>query len=119
MRITQCVSYRFAMPKAPEQPQVWEHADDLREIRGGMSVDAAARRVGVVRQTWSGWEDGVTPRYDHLVAIVEAFGCPAEKVGLVAPRGYELVPAEWIRSQHDDLKHMLQLIHDQLGIIQP
>lgn len=106
------------MPTAPEQSQVWPHADDLREIRGGMSVDAAARRVGVVRQTWSGWEDGTTPRYDHLMAIADAFGCPPEKIGLKPPKGYELVPAAWIREQHDELMRALRLIHDQLGIIE-
>lgn len=88
------------MAQVEQQP--WPHAKALREIRGPRSVDKAARMVDVTRQTWAAWEAGrQVPSHDRLRAIVEAFECPPELVGYEAPRGWDLVPGEWIRQQHE------------------
>lgn len=103
----------------PETEQkAWPYGDNLRELRGSLSAEKAARKVGVLRQTWAGWESGDSvPREENLKAIVEEFGCPPEFVGYQPPRGWELVPAPWIRQQHDEVMQSLRLIHDHLGIL--
>ena len=106
----------------PDMPnveqQAWPHAAALRELRGHLSVESAARKIDVTRQSWASWEAGrQVPSYDNLRAIVEAFNCPPELVGYEPPRGYELVPAQWIREQNAEILRSLQLIHDQLGIV--
>lgn len=90
-----------------EQPP-WPHADDLRKIRGTLSVEKAAREVGVGRQAWVAWEKGdSTPRYDNLKSIVEAFNCPPEMVGFQAPNGWDLVPADWVQAQFAEIQAKL------------
>lgn len=101
---------------AQVEQQAWPHAGALREIRGPRSVDKASRMVDVTRQTWAAWEAGrQVPSHDSLRAIVEAFGCPPEFVGYEPPRGWELVPAEWIRQQHDETMALLRSIATHVG----
>ena len=50
------------------------------------------------------------PSHDNLRAIVEAFDCPASFVGYEPPRGWELVPSDWIRDIAADLDGRLARI---------
>lgn len=97
------------MESLTKQP-AWPHATDLREVRGPLSVEKAAAKVGVSRQTWVAWEGGREPQYDNLRAIVEAFDCPPTKVGYEAPAGWELVPSEWIAQRADRLEAKLDAL---------
>jgi len=94
-----------------ELPDYWPYGEQLRAIRGPLSVERASRKVGVDRQTWTAWEKrGVRPRYESLHAIVEAFGCPPDLIGFDAPKGWELVPSEWLRNAHQELNDKLDTI---------
>lgn len=98
------------MPKA-NPDKAWEYGDNLRALRGSLSAEKASRKVGVLRQTWAAWEAGESiPREENLRAIVEAFDCPPEMVGYEPPKGWELVPAEWIRAEAKRLEDKLDLI---------
>jgi transcriptional regulator with XRE-family HTH domain len=77
---------------------LWPHHAALAEIRGSRSVESVARQLGVNRVTWFKWEAGTqVPKHDNLRDIVEVFGVPPETVGYNPPKGWELVPAQWIR----------------------
>ena len=103
----------------------WQHADALKRLRkssGGLSVERAAARIDLSRSTWNAWEIGKQrPSYDSLRLIVEAFGCPPELVGYEPPKGWDLVPAEWIRdiaAQLDDrLAAIEEVLCDDVGAV--
>lgn len=87
----------------------WKYAPNLRRIRGALSMERAAALVGVTRGTWFAWEHGTTtPTIDNALAIVEAFNCPPELVGYVAPESSEFVPAAWIIQQHEQISTALR-----------
>lgn len=90
----------------PVTQPAWPYAANLRKIRGGLSMEAAARKVGdgVSSQSWNAWEKGrQVPRDEKLKKIVEAFGCPPEMVGYTPPEGWVLVPVEWLRVEFREL----------------
>lgn len=99
----------------------WPHANALKTLRartGGLSVERAAARIDVSRATWHAWESGKQrPTHDSLKAIVEAFECPPEMVGYEPPRGWTLVPEQWIRDQHEEQMQMLRRITEALKIL--
>lgn len=88
---------------------LWPHRDALRELRGGRSVESVAREIGVNRVTWHKWETGAQrPGLENLRAIVEAFDCPPDLIGYMPPKGWELVPAQWIRDEFAELKDLIK-----------
>lgn len=57
------------------------------------------------------WETGAQrPGLDNLRAIVEAFDCPPELVGYEPPKGWELVPSDWIVERFDQIQADLTLL---------
>ena len=71
----------------------WEYAENLRVLRGDMSMEKAAARIGATRSAWDNWERKKRrPRDSQLRAIVEAFGCSPDYVGYTAPDGFKLLP---------------------------
>jgi transcriptional regulator with XRE-family HTH domain len=80
----------------------WTYQQQLKEarIRAKLTQDEAARLVGVKERTWGSWERGThDPTEENLRAIVSQLQIPPDLVGYEPPRGWELVPAEWIRAQ--------------------
>ena len=106
--------------------RTWTHGDDLRRMRlaTGMSQEDAARAIGVGLGTYGSWERGThVPRRDALDLIVEVFNVPPSAIGLDAPAGWELVPAEWVRQAIDGIEERAARRHaetlqaiDALGV---
>jgi hypothetical protein len=95
---------RMVGPKPP-----YPHGAALNTIRGSLSMEQAAVKVGVTRSSWDGWERlGVWPRESALKRIVEEFRCPPEMVGYEPPKGWELVPSKWIRDKFDEIIDLLE-----------
>lgn len=85
----------------------WPYGKHLRKARGDLSMESAARKIGVGRQSWDAWERrGVTPRSKNLKAIVETFGVPPEAIGYEPPTGWEWVPTETL----EETQHKLDLL---------
>lgn len=100
-------------PNMENDATPWKYGKQLRELRGPLSVEKAARKVGVGRQSWVSWEAGkAIPRYDNLKAICEAFDCPPEMIGLEAPEGWELVPRDWLIKEFECLHAKLNQVDD-------
>lgn len=100
---------------------VWPYAANLKAIRGTLSVEKAAGRIDRTRGTWHSWEKGAQrPDEASLKRIVEVFGCPPELIGYEPPKGWELVPTEWIRDRFDQqdarLKRIVDYIDRQEGV---
>ena len=92
----------------------WPHRNVLKMIRthaGNLSAERAAARIGKSRSTWVAWESGrQIPEYESLKAIVEQFGIPPELIGYEPPKGWELVPAQWIRDEVTKLDRILDIL---------
>lgn len=97
----------------------WSHGSELRSYREqnlGISQQAAATRVGVSIGAYSAWERGTAiPKLESLAELVERLGVPPEVVGYRAPAGWELVPAKWIREQHEEQMVLLRSIAKHVG----
>jgi transcriptional regulator with XRE-family HTH domain len=88
----------------------WKYGHALRDIRGDLSMEAAARKIGVGRQAWDAWERrGVRPRHENLKAIVEAFDVPPGLIGYEPPAGWVWVPEEQIAAVSKKLDRILEI----------
>lgn len=97
--------------------ETWTYGADLRDMRNaaGMSQEEAATALGVRLGTYGSWERGThVPRREALDRIVEVFGVPPSAVGLEPPRGWDLVPSEWIRSEFTQLHAELLDLKERL-----
>jgi hypothetical protein len=66
-------------------------------------------------KAYGDWERGkAVPGPDRLRAIVEQLGTPPEIVGYEAPRGYEFLPADWIRQELAAAEERARLRHDEM-----
>jgi transcriptional regulator with XRE-family HTH domain len=107
---------RMPMYRHHVQTATWTHGSDLRAWREqqGISQERAGRLVGVTVKAYGDWERGKTvPGPDRLRAIVEHLGAPPEVVGYEAPRGYEFLPADWIRQELAAVEERARLRHDE------
>lgn len=78
-----------------------EAAQTIRAIRGKMSQEAFAERVGVSRALISYWEHGRTkPDFDAILALLR-LASPEQKQQL---------------ADHFDLRERLQVLIDELGV---
>lgn len=58
-----------------EQDQVWEMADRLKALRGGLTMEEMAEAAGVDIPTWLGWEVGKEPPNSKAIAqVLECLG---------------------------------------------
>jgi transcriptional regulator with XRE-family HTH domain len=101
------------------EQQAWPLGKNLVEVRGRLKLNVAqaSKKLGVDRQTWTGWEQGrQRPKQESLHAIVETFGCPPELVGYEPPKGWTLVPEGWISKEFEEIKETLSLIREDIAI---
>lgn len=97
--------------------ETWTYGADLRDMRtaAGMSQEEAASALGVRLGTYGSWERGThVPRREALDRIVEVFGVPPASLGLDTPRGWELVPADWIRDQIAAQEERARVRHEEV-----
>lgn len=97
----------------------WTYQEQLRDARtrAGLTQDEAAAMVGVKERTWGSWERGThEPSQDHLRAIVEKLGVPPGVIGYEPPRGWELVPSQWMQTtleaQRERIDRVMERVQD-------
>jgi transcriptional regulator with XRE-family HTH domain len=102
------------MPKL----ESWTHGDDLRmwrEQRLRISQQAAANRLDMSIAAYGKWERGqVVPTQESLRLLVERLDVPPDLVGFQVPKGWELVPAEWIRAEFLADREVSRLRHEEV-----
>ena len=94
----------YTMNDAIKEPE-WEYAEELRRVRGALSMEKAANLVGTTRVTWDRWErKKQKPSDENLKTILEVFGCSPEVLGYTPPEGYRLIPNEFFEQYKQDTK---------------
>ncbi len=110
-----CIESPYHSVAMETTENTWPHGKALRNIRGALSMEKAARTLDppMSRAAWESWETGKRrPSDESLKAIVEAFQCPPESIGYIPPEGWELVPREWLtvefREIHEKLDKLIR-----------
>lgn len=94
----------------------WTFGPELKSLREtrGLSQEDVASALGVRLGTYGSWERGThAPRREALDRIVEYFKVPPAAIGLAAPDGWELVPADWIRDHFDAAEERARMRHEE------
>jgi transcriptional regulator with XRE-family HTH domain len=97
-------------------PSAWTYGTKLREMRerSELTQNEAASLVGVQLGTYGGWERGTqNPTLENLRAVAEAFRIDPRELGYEPPKGWELVPSDWIRKEFTALNEKLDKLMER------